>query len=71
MGGHRPTRPKRLTRPPLNDIPGIGARRKKALLHHFGSARAVAQAGRADLEAVPGISRGVANKIYDWFHAEG
>jgi excinuclease ABC subunit C len=70
IGGHRAKRSKRLTRSPLDDIPGIGARRKKALLHHFGSARAVAQAGRADLEAVPGISRGVANKVYDWFHAE-
>jgi excinuclease ABC subunit C len=70
IGGHRAKRSKRLTRSPLDDIPGIGARRKKALLHHFGSARAVAQAGRADLEAVPGISRGVANKVYDWFHPE-
>jgi excinuclease ABC subunit C len=70
IGGHRTKRSKRLIRSPLDDIPGVGARRKKALLHHFGSARAVAQAGRADLEAVPGISRGVADKVYDWFHAE-
>jgi excinuclease ABC subunit C len=53
----------------LDDIPGIGATRKKALLHHFGSARAVSRAGRGDIEAVPGISRAMANKIYDWFHA--
>ena len=71
IGGHRNKRSRRLTRSPLDDIPGIGARRKKALLHHFGSARAVAQAGRSDLEAVEGISRGIANKIYDWFHSAG
>ena len=52
------------------DVPGIGAKRKKALLHHFGSARAVARAGLTDLEAVEGISRVVAQKIYDHFHTE-
>ncbi len=71
IGGHRAKRAKRITHSALDDIPGIGARRKKALLHHFGSARAVAQAGRADLEAVEGINRAIANKIYDWFHTEG
>jgi excinuclease ABC subunit C len=71
IGGHRSKRSRQLTRSPLDDIPGVGARRKKALLHHFGSARAVAQAGRTDLEAVEGISQGIANKIYDWFRAEG
>ena len=55
----------------LDDIPGIGAKRKKALLHHFGSAAAVAEAGRADLEAVSGISSEIANKVYDWFHGDG
>jgi len=45
--------------------------RKKALLHHFGSARAVAAAGLPDLERVQGISKIVAKKIYDHFHAEG
>lgn len=71
IGGHRAKRSKATTRSVLDDIPGIGARRKKALLHHFGAAGAVAQAGRADLEAVEGISKRIANKIYDWFHPEG
>ncbi len=56
---------------PLDEIPGVGAKRKKALLHHFGSARGVARAGLADLAQVDGISEAVAKKIYDHFHAEG
>ncbi len=68
IGAHRAKRSARLKQSPLDEIPGIGARRKKALLHHFGSARAVAQAGRTDLEAVDGISGAIANKIYEWFH---
>jgi excinuclease ABC subunit C len=69
IGTHRARRSSKLSRSVLDDIPGIGATRKKALLHHFGSARAVSRAGRGDIEAVPGISRAMANKIYDWFHA--
>jgi excinuclease ABC subunit C len=68
IGTHRARRSSKLSRSALDDIPGIGAARKKALLHHFGSARAVSRAGRGDIEAVPGISRAMANKIYDWFH---
>ncbi len=71
VGGHRGKRSKGLRRSPLDDIPGIGARRKRALLHHFGSAAAVARAGKSDLEAVEGISRSMANKVYEWFRAEG
>ena len=70
IGTHRARRSARLRHSSLDEISGIGARRKKALLHHFGSLRAVAQAGRADLEAVEGISRSIANKIYEWFHPE-
>ncbi|MGZ9032961.1 MAG: excinuclease ABC subunit UvrC [Rhodospirillales bacterium] len=70
IGTHRARRSSKLSRSVLDNIPGIGARRKKALLHHFGSARAVSRAGRGDIEAVPGISRAMANKIYEWFHAE-
>jgi excinuclease ABC subunit C len=55
----------------VDEIPGIGAKRKKALLHHFGSAREVSRAGLQDLEAVDGISRTVAKRIYDFFHEEG
>ena len=71
IGSHRARRSRGLVRSPLDEVAGIGAARKKALLHHFGSARAVAAAGLADLEAAPGISRTVAKKIYDHFHPDG
>ena len=71
IGTHRARRSKVLGRSTLDEVPGIGARRKRALLHHFGSARGVAQAGLADLEAVDGISGTVAKKIYDHFHEDG
>ena len=71
IGAHRQKRAKAIGTSPLDEIAGIGASRKKALLHHFGSARAVAAAGLADLERVQGISKIVAKKIYDHFHAEG
>jgi excinuclease ABC subunit C len=69
IGSHRTKRAQAIGRSLLDEIPGIGALRKRALLHHFGSARAVAGAGLADLEAVRGISRQVAQKIYDHFHS--
>ena len=71
IGAHRDKRSKSLTRSLLDDIPSIGAKRKKALLHHFGAAKAVTEAGRADLEAVEGISKATANRIYEWFHPDG
>ncbi len=70
IGTHRARRAKAIGASPLDEIAGIGARRKKALLHHFGSARGVARAGLADLERVEGISKAVAQRIYDHFHAE-
>ncbi len=70
IGSHRARRSAKISVSPLDEIPGIGAARKKALLHHFGSARAVERAGLADLEVVPGVSRTMAKKIYDWFHPE-
>ncbi len=71
IGAHRDKRSRKLSRSVLDGVPGIGPKRKKALLHHFGSARAVSQAGCADLQAVAGISRATAQKIHDWFHADG
>ncbi|MCB1839307.1 MAG: excinuclease ABC subunit UvrC [Alphaproteobacteria bacterium] len=68
IAGHRGKRKKQMVTSPLDDVPGIGARRKKALLMHFGSAKAVADAGIEELEKVEGISRAVAQKIYDHFH---
>jgi excinuclease ABC subunit C len=70
IGAHRAKRAKAIGQSPLDEIPGIGARRKHALLHHFGSARAVARAGLAEIERVTGISKTVAKKVYDHFHAD-
>jgi len=70
IGTHRAKRTKALGRSPLDDVPGIGARRKQALLHHFGSGRAVARAGLGELERVAGISKTVAKNIYDHFRAD-
>lgn len=71
IGSHRARRAKQVSASPLDDVPGIGAKRKKALLLHFGSAQEVARAGVQDLEQVEGISRAVAKKIYNHFHQEG
>jgi excinuclease ABC subunit C len=68
---HRAKRTKALGRSPLDEIEGVGARRKQALLRHFGSARAVARAGLGELERVSGVSKTVAKKIYDHFHPDG
>jgi excinuclease ABC subunit C len=68
IGGHRKRRAKALGTSPLEEIAGVGARRKKALLIHFGSARDVASASLADLEGVDGVSRALARRIYDFFH---
>ena len=67
---HRAKRAREITASPLDEIEGVGAKRKKALLLHFGSARNVARAGLADLEAVGGISKAVAEKIYGHFHID-
>lgn len=71
IGTHRARRAKAMGVSPLDEVAGIGAHRKKALLHHFGSAREVGNAGQGDLEAVPGISKAMAKKIYDHFHPQG
>jgi len=71
IGTHRAKRAKAIGQSLLDKVSGVGSRRKRALLHHFGSARSVARAGLADLEAVEGISRTVAKKIYDHFHPDG
>tara|TARA_R110002110_G_scaffold18212_4_gene76725 strand:+ start:666 stop:2600 length:1935 start_codon:yes stop_codon:yes gene_type:complete len=68
IGSHRARRSKAIGANPLDDVPGVGAHRKRALLQHFGSARAVTRAGLADLESVNGISAKVAHAIYDHFH---
>ena len=67
IGGHRAKRQRQITENPLDGIPGVGPSRKKALLAHFGSAKAVSRAALADLEAVDGVSRAMAKRIHDWF----
>ncbi len=69
IGYHRQKRSKSLTQSTLDDVPGIGGKRKKALLLHFGSAVQVKDATVEELQRVEGISRYIAQKIYDWFHA--
>jgi excinuclease ABC subunit C len=71
IGTHRAKRSKELVRSPLDEIAGVGPSRKRALLHHFGTAKGVARAGLADLEKVPGISRATAKIVYDFFHEPG
>ena len=68
IGTHRAKRAKAIGATPLDDVPGVGAARKRALLAHFGSAKAVSRANLADLEAVDGVSKALAGKIYAYFH---
>jgi excinuclease ABC subunit C len=65
---HRAGRSKTLITSELDEIEGVGAARKRALLNHFGSARGVKQAGLVDLEAAPGINRETARRVYAHFH---
>ena len=68
IGAHRAKRAKSVAATPLDEVPGIGAARKRALLAHFGSAKAVSRAGLADLKMVEGISETMAETIYGFFH---
>jgi excinuclease ABC subunit C len=67
IGTHRTRRASDISRSVLDEVPGIGAHRKRALLHHFGSARAVVVATLEDIKSVPGISGTIAQKIHDHF----
>jgi len=71
IGAHRAKRAAQTRATPLDEVPGVGAARKRELLAHFGSAKAVARAGLADLKATPGISHALAETIYGFFHGEG
>lgn len=68
IGAHRAKRAKATTATPLDEVPGVGSSRKRALLAHFGSAKAVARAAVEDLMAVSGISEALAQQIHDFFH---
>jgi excinuclease ABC subunit C len=71
IGAHRAKRSRAITASPLDEIPGIGPSRKRALLLHFGTAGKVRAAALADLTRVPGISAAVARQVYDFYHAGG
>jgi excinuclease ABC subunit C len=71
VGSHRQRRQRSLREAGLQEIPGIGPTRKRALLHHFGTLKAIERASLADLAHVPGISAETARKIYDFFHERG
>ena len=68
IGAHRAKRKKAVSANPLDGVSGIGAKRKRALLNHFGSAKEIARAKPQDLQAVEGVSAALAQKIYDYFH---
>jgi excinuclease ABC subunit C len=71
IGTHRAKRAKAQIKSPLDEIEGIGPKRKKALLLHFGSAKAVGRANLSDLTAVEGVSEAMAQTLYDYFHEKG
>ncbi len=71
IGAHRAKRAKAVGATPLDEVPGVGAGRKRSLLAHFGSAKAVSRAGIEDLKAVDGISEAMAQTIHDFFHTKG
>jgi excinuclease ABC subunit C len=69
IGAHRDKRAKAIGASPLDEVPGIGPARKKALLMHFGTGRAVRNASLEDLKKAPGVSAGVAQQVYDFYHS--
>ncbi len=71
IGTHRARRKKEMVKNPLDEIGGIGPSRKRALLHHFGTAKAVSRAAVEDLAQVEGISEHIARQIHDYFHENG
>jgi excinuclease ABC subunit C len=70
IGSHRARRKKDITQSGLQEIAGVGPTRKRALLRHFGTLKAIERASLSDLEAVPGINEGTAKAVYDFFHAK-
>ncbi|MDN3645876.1 excinuclease ABC subunit UvrC [Pontixanthobacter aestiaquae] len=71
IGAHRAKRSRAITASPLDEIPGVGPARKRALLLHFGTASKVRAASLEDLQRAPGVSAGVAQTVYDYYHAGG
>jgi excinuclease ABC subunit C len=71
IGTHRAKRKREMVRNPLDEIAGIGPTRKRALLHHFGTVKAIQRASLADLATAPGVNAATARAVYDFFHAGG
>jgi len=69
IGAHREKRARAIGASPLDEVPGIGPARKKALLMHFGTGRAVRNASLEDLQKAPGVSEAVARQVYDFYHS--
>jgi excinuclease ABC subunit C len=71
IGTHRARRKKEFTKSPLDEIQGVGPARKRALLHAFGTAKAISRAALSDFANVPGINAATARLVYDFFHERG
>jgi len=71
IGAHRAKRKRELVKNPLDEIPGIGPTRKRALLHHFGTVKAIRRAALEDLMKAPGVNAATARAVYDFFHERG
>lgn len=71
IGAHRAKRKRELVKNPLDEIPGIGPTRKRALLHHFGTVKAIQRAALEDLMRAPGVNAATARAVYDFFHERG
>ena len=71
IGAHRAKRSRAISASPLDEIPGIGPARKRALLLHFGTAGKVRAAALEDLQRAPGVSEAVAQAVYDFYHPSG
>ena len=71
IGAHRDKRSRAISASPLDEVPGIGPARKRALLLHFGTASGVRAAALEDLQRAPGVSAAVAQAVYDFYHPGG
>ncbi|WP_114945743.1 excinuclease ABC subunit UvrC [Microvirga calopogonii] len=71
IGAHRAKRKRELVKNPLDEIAGIGPTRKRALLHHFGTVKAIQRAALEDLMKAPGVNAATARAVYDFFHERG
>ena len=71
IGAHRDKRSRAISASPLDEIPGVGPARKRALLLHFGTASGVRAASLEDLQRAPGVSVTVAQSVYDFYHPGG